>query len=353
MSHLCSYCGNGFATKRSMESHKKTAKYCLQIQENQGIQTEHDEFTCNCGSKFTLKHHLKSHQKTCGSQKAENIPVDHQLNQHMTIDNSITNLTQTNLTQNVFVFGTTMDDLTPEIIMEKMASVLDHEWIEAGLTSITECAVPAVFKNENGNWIIRVTDASRNKFSTMTNRGEVPDPNGSRSTALLRPPILQLTEEVLGDKDTKEPEKLEQTIKDIKNDQLFHQTAIKALLKTAPGSFAPVKSRQELVADEAWKTALADNEKFMEEYHRKKEWKLKIRRKKNHDEFMDSCIKAGSETYWHPIKHYIIKLNSTNTDFVIIGKREEIDSKILSLTESDLKAIEELGLKDYIRVDLK
>ena len=33
----CSYCSHDFSTKTSLNSHQKTAKYCLKIQETEGF----------------------------------------------------------------------------------------------------------------------------------------------------------------------------------------------------------------------------------------------------------------------------------------------------------------------------
>lgn len=61
---ICEYCGNEYSSLSSLITHKKSAKFCLSIQnkeaDNQG------SLTCNdCGKVFTTKHTLSVHIINC------------------------------------------------------------------------------------------------------------------------------------------------------------------------------------------------------------------------------------------------------------------------------------------------
>jgi hypothetical protein len=57
----CSFCNNVFTTKTSLNTHQKTAKYCLVLR-----QVEQNEYKCeSCGREFSTKTNLNRHQKSC------------------------------------------------------------------------------------------------------------------------------------------------------------------------------------------------------------------------------------------------------------------------------------------------
>lgn len=64
----CSYCKNKFTTKTNLNTHIKTAKYCLKIQ---GKDTS-VFFKCdNCNTQFGQKSNFIRHQKICNVKKDE------------------------------------------------------------------------------------------------------------------------------------------------------------------------------------------------------------------------------------------------------------------------------------------
>lgn len=67
---VCQYCNKEFSSLNNLKIHKKTAKYCLEIQEKliQDISQCINE--CEyCKKKFTTKYNLTTHLKTCKSKK--------------------------------------------------------------------------------------------------------------------------------------------------------------------------------------------------------------------------------------------------------------------------------------------
>jgi hypothetical protein len=70
----CTYCENKFSTKYSLQTHIKTARYCLQKRGKKEIKDE--EYICSkCPKKFTSKRWLLSHQINCG-ESIENLKSD-------------------------------------------------------------------------------------------------------------------------------------------------------------------------------------------------------------------------------------------------------------------------------------
>lgn len=56
MSLKCDFCNNTFETKQTLKQHKKTAKFCLKIQNKDG---EFSDNTCDyCDKSFSRKERL-------------------------------------------------------------------------------------------------------------------------------------------------------------------------------------------------------------------------------------------------------------------------------------------------------
>lgn len=62
----CPFCCSSFGSKSALILHQKSAKYCLDMQNNQGVASEPIIHICKyCGKKFTLKTSLMRHRDTC------------------------------------------------------------------------------------------------------------------------------------------------------------------------------------------------------------------------------------------------------------------------------------------------
>ncbi len=67
--YKCEICFTVFKTKSSLSNHKRTAKYCLKIQNK-----ENDKYNCKyCNKKFTTKYSLELHCINCSVKKAREI----------------------------------------------------------------------------------------------------------------------------------------------------------------------------------------------------------------------------------------------------------------------------------------
>jgi hypothetical protein len=57
----CEFCGNEFSNKTTLNSHQKTAKYCLELRNEQVTL-----YSCeHCKKGFTKPFHLQRHQEIC------------------------------------------------------------------------------------------------------------------------------------------------------------------------------------------------------------------------------------------------------------------------------------------------
>lgn len=62
MPYTCQYCDNIFTVKRSLLSHQKTARFCVEIQKQRGIIIDESVHKCSCQQLFTTKYSLLRHQ---------------------------------------------------------------------------------------------------------------------------------------------------------------------------------------------------------------------------------------------------------------------------------------------------
>ncbi len=68
--HICNYCSNDFSTKTALNTHQKTAKYCITLQSVINKQDIHDiEYQCEwCDKIFIKKYSYDRHDKVCKSK---------------------------------------------------------------------------------------------------------------------------------------------------------------------------------------------------------------------------------------------------------------------------------------------
>ena len=64
--HRCNFCNKTFKTSSNLNYHKKTVKYCLDIQNKKDILVEEKKYECSiCNKKFNRTHHLDTHFLKC------------------------------------------------------------------------------------------------------------------------------------------------------------------------------------------------------------------------------------------------------------------------------------------------
>ena len=331
MSHVCPYCQTELSTKRYLDRHQKTVKYCLELQRAQGVKTNEETFSCDCGEVFHRKYHLTRHQATCSHST-------------VTVNNTIgTQNIQNNF--NINVFGSTASSLTPELIAQKVMEVISLEAVEKGLVHMTEEVARPVFSNEKGNWLVRVADGSRNKLVLRTDEGEQSDPQGHRTTRLLKAPFMKAS--LLALEQTDRPKDVENTIEDIKDEDTYDKKTMGALLRIAPAKFNEINdvfTEAHLIAEER---IFAEAERVMAKREKEKAKLLKLETAKWRENFLDHSQDLHDGTFWHPIHRFVIQPD-TEREFSILGKREKRGDQTISLTKVDLSKVAEMGLSRYL-----
>ena len=77
-SYNCNFCNNSYGSKKSLNLHQKTAKFCIEIQKGMENHTksqdpENTYFACEyCEDKFTLKSSLERHYTRCKFKELKN-----------------------------------------------------------------------------------------------------------------------------------------------------------------------------------------------------------------------------------------------------------------------------------------
>ena len=71
MTYNCEYCNKEYTSISSLNHHKKTAKFCLELQKNINIESINIHiYNCEyCNKEFTVKNHLQNHLLTCVDKK--------------------------------------------------------------------------------------------------------------------------------------------------------------------------------------------------------------------------------------------------------------------------------------------
>ena len=65
----CCYCKKKFSNKSTLNTHQKTTKYCLKIQ---NTEIDLNKFNCNyCKKILTTKQHLSTHLSSCKEKELQ------------------------------------------------------------------------------------------------------------------------------------------------------------------------------------------------------------------------------------------------------------------------------------------
>ena len=274
MPYKCEHCGESFSTNRSLKSHQKSARYCLQIQNRKGLNPECEEYTCNCGRSFTSKRNLSKHKTKCEFDNDEKL-------QQTVVNNGgiVNNIINNNGTINnilVDVHPFTIDHLTSEYIVSKLTPVITKEVMKAGINPLTELIIELLLKND-GKYCYWCTDKSRKQFKMLINSdGEVSvkdDPNALNLRTIISFPLKLITLPFASD--TKAGKSTLETYDEIQNIRLqgsSFMTALASALPKSPDGIDPhIKARAELEASDPEKLAqIAKMEKQLEINKRRK-----------------------------------------------------------------------------------
>jgi hypothetical protein len=66
---ICNVCSSVFSSTKSLNHHKKTAKYCLNKNQNNDENSDSKHICTSCNKIMSTKHRLNTHKQTCSLYK--------------------------------------------------------------------------------------------------------------------------------------------------------------------------------------------------------------------------------------------------------------------------------------------
>lgn len=210
MPYSCTYCNTALSSRRNLELHQSSARYCIEIQKANGVIVDPKCYECECGSNFTQKSNLKEHQKICTYKESNKLTISSSSNAGQDISqnigsnvvaqtiNQIANQTNNhinNYTINNSIKAFTIQDLTNEYIISTLTPVITKEICRSGIEAITEVVVQALLQKD-GKYCYYCTDKSRKKFKMLVDHeGKViedNDPNARYLRSILSIPLMKI-----------------------------------------------------------------------------------------------------------------------------------------------------------------
>ena len=203
----CEFCKKILNSISSLNNHKKTTKYCLEIQGKKEV----IEFICQiCNKTFTSKQMLNKHIKSCTSKninndyikeleqlkeenkklkeeneqlkkEKENLELRTELkiikslnekNDMFIKDIAIQPKFNTNTTNKILNITSSLD-LNKDKIKDILLTEFDKEYILDGQKSLAHFTLNNILKDENGNLSYICTDPSRQIFKYKDTTGEI------------------------------------------------------------------------------------------------------------------------------------------------------------------------------------
>jgi hypothetical protein len=245
----CEYCKNLFSTKANLNSHQKTAKYCLKLRETNSVK----ECVCHkCGKKFNREYVLNRHLDRCSSKNSmydlekniieykailnekENYIVElkkqyekHIRNQEDKYEKQVKELQDKleNLAKTAISRPTTTNTMTNSntnnimnlapldmnVLTEKLKTVINENMTEQHLLEGQEGIaklIASCFTLEDGKKLITCTDTSRGIWKTKDKNGNILKDVKANNIAKTVQPIAVSKADVLIDLDGKKRNKI-------------------------------------------------------------------------------------------------------------------------------------------------
>lgn len=348
MPSTCEYCNTEFTTSAQKRRHQKTAKYCLKIQQNQGLTPITDTYTCiECGEEFTLKHALKRHQLRHHSER----PIV----QNVGILNNIQN------TINIAIYGSTASVLTPEYLQKHLVPLL-VDAVGDGVEKLTEIATRNALINEKGNPRVIVTDRSRGNLKIRYDHGDELDIKGSKTTALISCPMMQAAQIALKSADKKSI--VLDSLKEIDNLQDDNKAALAVFVRTLPGTFdsahAECEAQMKAIQEQREKTRQEiklDIEKAEQEIMKLTETQATDALSKYLGKYKFGWRVEDNSILWDGDNLYCWRelTGTLRTSFGLELRRVELigysntkEGKIFDLTSKELRAVKNFGISYFL-----
>lgn len=232
----CEFCSKKFTQKYNLNSHKKTAKYCLEIQGK-----NNENFKCEmCNKHFTTKFTLNDHMKACKSiykkykedtekykedyykQEIEKqrCIIEEKDNQIRSLNAMIENLNSTikelaekaidrptiknqnnlNNFQTILTDSKIYDENTEHNRVLDIARIKMEDYFWKGQKGIAQFCLDHIVKTNDGKMILCCTDPSRKRFKFVNADGQFKDDIEARIfTQKISVPIKIVCEEVFKD----------------------------------------------------------------------------------------------------------------------------------------------------------
>jgi hypothetical protein len=239
---ICEFCGNDYPSNKQLKAHQQHAKFCLQLQNKDSIAKIENHICSGCNESYSTRSNLNRHKKTCDAyQKTQAIicsaagTVNNVNIQNQNIQN-IQNVQ--NIQQNIVInlsLGNTISALSVEDISKKVVAAISAKDVEQGLERMVSAAAPKVFKNEKGNWNVKVADASRRKLLIRTDDGETTDFGGHKAAQVLHAPLLEAS--IQAYTRNKKSKDIGRTIDDINDEKTYDKKTTDTLLRIVPHDY--------------------------------------------------------------------------------------------------------------------
>ena len=242
----CSYCNKIFSNKYSLNTHKKTAKYCLKIQDEN---VEIINFQCDyCQKILSTKQHLLTHLISCKEkelkekekeikeilkrefkeqlEKQEKVHKEQleiqkkelkmefkeQLEKHEEIykdqikdllnkldkiaNKAIDRPTTTNNTINNKI--ELHPFITQKEIEQKIASQFNDKYLWDGMKGVAQFVYDHILKLDDGRMVYACFDVSRQMFKYIDENGnEIKDPKALKLRKMIKPGLLKQSQTLL------------------------------------------------------------------------------------------------------------------------------------------------------------
>ena len=207
MSLECEYCKKTYSTKSNLNNHQKTAKYCLKIQSELGLNNKDTKksYLCPyCNKNFSSNQRLNYHLETC-VDKYETIINENQNLKERIIEletenrmlreqsersiNAVEEIAKqprvatTNNNHNKIMI-TTPVDLSQPTVQLAIQNGFSDEYLVQGQKGVARFAVENILKDEQGKLKYVCTDAARQIFQYKNKDGSMQ--KDVRATKLTR-----------------------------------------------------------------------------------------------------------------------------------------------------------------------
>ena len=240
--YTCEFCSKTFSSRSNLNTHKKTAKYCISLREPDIISCDH------CCKEFTTKKSLNVHNGLCKVKKDKEhqymklriVELEATLEAKIHEIESLNNVllrsqacveeiakqpktTTNNKTTNKVSILTPLD-LSAERLKELVEANFTNSHLLEGQKGVARFTVEHVIKDEDGKLQYICTDPARHTFRFREGETEIKDLRGKRLSTALAPPVMDKTSR-LGMQAIKENPELfcvysdsQQNIRDMRDD---------------------------------------------------------------------------------------------------------------------------------------